>query len=468
MWIPMDNTLDRDQLYDETLGDLLELLEDKQYFRARDLLLKFNPADIADLLEDISDDAGLRMTVVLFRLLPKDVSVDVFAELSPEDQMDIVSEVTEKETSFIVNELDFDDKIDILEEMPANLVTRILEKTPASERKQINTFLNYPDNTAGSLMTPEYVSVKKDWTVKESLEHIRNFGTDAETIYTCYVRDGSWRLTGVVSLSTIVLSDEDTKILDIMHTDVVSENVDADQEEVSDDFKKYGYIAMPVVDKDDRLVGIITVDDILDVMEDEATEDIERMNGVIDFENAKKGYMDLTVWQHAKNRLPWLLILSVVYILTGIIINHNDNMLSSAIQLVTYIPLLMGTGGNCGSQAASLVIRGLATDEVETEDWTKVLWKELRVGLLLGVILSVVNFARVFLLDRESMTMALTVCGAMLLITVIAKVIGSMTPLIVKKVRVDPALVANPAITSISDAAALLVYFALAAAVLQM
>ena len=260
--------MDRDQLYDETLGDLLELLEDKQYFRARDLLLKFNPADIADLLEDISDDAGLRMTVVLFRLLPKDVSVDVFAELSPEDQMDIVSEVTEKETSFIVNELDFDDKIDILEEMPANLVTRILEKTPASERKQINTFLNYPDNTAGSLMTPEYISVKKDWTVKESLEHIRSFGTDAETIYTCYVRDGSWRLIGVVSLSTIVLSDEDTKIMDIMHTDVVSENVDADQEEVSDDFKKYGYIAMPVVDKDDRLVGIITVDDILDVMED--------------------------------------------------------------------------------------------------------------------------------------------------------------------------------------------------------
>jgi magnesium transporter len=464
----MDSTLDRDQLYDETLGDLLELLDDKQYFRARDLLLKFNPADIADLLEDISDDAGLRMTVVLFRLLPKDVSVDVFAELSPEDQMDIVSEVTEKETSFIVNELDFDDKIDILEEMPPNLVTRILEKTPASERKQINTFLNYPDNTAGSLMTPEYVSVKKDWTVKESLAHIRHYGTDAETIYTCYVRDGSWRLLGVVSLSTIVLSDEDTKIMDIMHTDVVSENVDADQEEVSDDFKKYGYIAMPVVDKDDRLVGIITVDDILDVMEDEATEDIERMNGVIDFQDAKKGYLDLSVWQHTKNRLPWLLILSVIYIFTSLIIDHSEHMLSSAIQLVTYIPLLMGMGGNGGSQAASLVIRGLATDEIETEDWSRVLWKEIRVGIILGIILSAVNFARVVFLDRQSIMMAAAVCAAMFFITIIAKVIGSMVPLIVKKLRLDPALIANPAITSASDIAALLVYFALAGAVMQL
>jgi magnesium transporter len=464
----MDSTLDRDQLYDETLGDLLELLDDKQYFRARDLLLKFNPADIADLLEDISDDAGLRMTVVLFRLLPKDVSVDVFAELSPEDQMDIVSEVTEKETSFIVNELDFDDKIDILEEMPPNLVTRILEKTPASERKQINTFLNYPDNTAGSLMTPEYVSVKKDWTVKESLAHIRHYGTDAETIYTCYVRDGSWRLLGVVSLSTIVLSDEDTKIMDIMHTDVVSENVDADQEEVSDDFKKYGYIAMPVVDKDDRLVGIITVDDILDVMEDEATEDIERMNGVIDFQDAKKGYLDLSVWQHTKNRLPWLLILSVIYIFTSLIIDHSEHMLSSAIQLVTYIPLLMGMGGNGGSQAASLVIRGLATDEIETEDWSRVLWKEIRVGIILGIILSAVNFARVVFFDRQSIMMAAAVCAAMFFITIIAKVIGSMVPLIVKKLRLDPALIANPAITSASDIAALLVYFALAGAVMQL
>lgn len=460
---PMETALDRDQLYDETLGDLLELLEDKQYFRARDLLLKFNPADIADLLEDISDDAGLRMTVVLFRLLPKDVSVDVFAELSPDDQIDIVQEVTEKETSFIVNELDFDDKIDILEEMPANLVNRILEHTPASERKQINTFLNYPDNTAGSLMTPEYVSVKKDWTVQESLEHIKQFGMDAETIYTCYVRDGSWRLIGVVSLGTIVLSDEDTKIMDIMHTDVVSEYVDADQEEVSEDFKKYGYIAMPVVDKDNRLVGIITVDDILDVMEDEATEDIERMNGVIDFNQNTKEYMDLSVWQHARNRLPWLLILMVAYIFTGMIISGFENALSSVIQLVTYMPMLMGTGGNCGSQAATLIIRGLATDEVETEDWFRILWKELRVGMLIGIILSAVNFARVTLLDRQAPLIAMTVCTAMFFITIFAKIIGSMIPLIVKKMRLDPALIANPAISSVSDTVALTIYFAMAA-----
>ena len=316
-------------------------------------------------------------------------------------------------------------------------------------------------------MTPEFISLKKDWTTSEALDHIRKVGTDAETIYTCYVRDNAWKLIGIVSLSTLVLSDPDTKINDIMRTEYVCESVTTDQEKVSDDFKKYGYLAMPIVDKEHRLVGIITVDDILEVMEDEATEDIERMNGVIDLDNSDKEYLDLSVWQHARNRLPWLLILMVAYIFTGMIISRFENALSSVISLVTYMPMLMGTGGNCGSQAATLIIRGIATDEVETEDWIKVLWKEIRIGAVIGVILSAVNFIRVTVLDGESPGIALTVCTAMIMIVIFAKLIGSMIPLIVKKIRLDPALIANPAISSVSDAVALTIYFAMAAMILK-
>ncbi|WP_288918834.1 magnesium transporter, partial [uncultured Eubacterium sp.] len=380
----------RDELLKQSTDLILEYLEQKKYFMARDELMKYNAADIAEMLEEVSDEASLRMTVILFRLLPKDVSVDVFSYMSSDGQVDIVSEITDKETQFIVDELDFDDKIDILEELPANLVNRILEKTPRSERHLINTFLNYPDNSAGSLMTPEFVSLKKDWTVREAMEHIKEVGTDAETIYTCYVRDNAWKLIGIVPLSTLVVTNSDTKINEVMRTEFVCEYVDTDQEEVSDDFQKYDLIAIPVVDKEYRLVGIITVDDILDVMEDEATEDIERMNGVIDLDNSDSDYLDISVIQHAKNRLPWLLVLMIAYIFTGMIVTNFENALSSMIALVTYMPMLMGTGGNCGSQAATLIIRGLATGEVELDDWMRIMWKELRIGVVVGVVLSAV------------------------------------------------------------------------------
>ena len=424
--------------------------------------MKYNAADIAEMLEEVSDEASLRMTVILFRLLPKDVSVDVFSYMSSDGQVDIVSEITDKETQFIVDELDFDDKIDILEELPANLVNRILEKTPRSERHLINTFLNYPDNSAGSLMTPEFVSLKKDWTVREAMEHIKEVGTDAETIYTCYVRDNAWKLIGIVPLSTLVVTNSDTKINEVMRTEFVCEYVDTDQEEVSDDFQKYDLIAIPVVDKEYRLVGIITVDDILDVMEDEATEDIERMNGVIDLDNSDSDYLDISVIQHAKNRLPWLLVLMIAYIFTGMIVTNFENALSSMIALVTYMPMLMGTGGNCGSQAATLIIRGLATGEVELDDWMRIMWKELRIGVVVGVVLSAVNFLRVTIIDGQSAIVAVTVCTSLLFIVMIAKLIGSMIPLIVKGIHLDPALVANPAISSVSDAIALSIYFVMA------
>jgi magnesium transporter len=465
----MDNYMDKDLQLEQSYGKILELLEEKQYFRARDELLKYNEADIAEMLEDVKDDADMDMTVILFRLLPKAISAEVFSYLPSDDQVDIISAITEKEITFIIQELDFDDKIDILEELPANVVDMILEKTPKNERRQINAFLNYPEDTAGSLMTPEYVSLKKDWTVGRALEHIKEVGMDAETIYTCYVRDSGRKLLGIVSLSTMVISDNETRIKDIMHTDYIYEQVDDDQEEVSEDFKKYGYLAIPVVDKEHRLVGIITVDDILDVMEDEATEDIERMNGVIDFDSSDKEYLDISVFQHAINRLPWLLILMVAYYFTGQIVSGFENSLSKVIELVAFMPMLMGTGGNTGSQAATLIIRGLATGEVDTKDVLKILWKEFRIGIIIGIVLSGFNYLRIYFIDGIHDTgIALTVCVSMIFIVIFAKIIGSMVPLLVKKIHLDPALIANPAISSVSDAVALSIYFAMAIAFLPL
>ena len=449
---------------EESLEKIFGWIGEKKYFKVRDELLKYNEADIAEMFEEMLKDPGiLESTVVIYRLLPKDISVEVFSYLPSDDQLKIVDGITDAELSYIVQELDFDDKIDILEELPANLVDKILEKTPKDERRLINTFLNYPDTCAGSLMTPDYISLQKEMTVAEAMAYIKKEGMDAETIYTCYVKDTGRKLIGIVSLSTLVVSDDNLKIMDIMHTDYVWINVYEDQEEVAEQFKKYGFLAIPVVDNEHRLVGIITVDDILEVIEEENTEDIERMAGIIDWEDSDKEYLDMSVWQHAINRLPWLLILMVAYIFTGMIITSFEAKLSEIICLVAYMPMLMGTGGNTGSQAATLIIRGLAMDEVEPSDALRILWKEVRIGAVIGLILSVFNFVRVCWFDGNGPMIALTVCCAMLFIVIFAKILGSMIPLLVKKVNLDPALIANPAISSISDAVALSIYFAMAA-----
>ena len=449
---------------EESLEKIFGWIGEKKYFKVRDELLKYNEADIAEMFEEMLEDPGiLESTVVIYRLLPKDISVEVFSYLPSDDQLKIVDGITDAELSYIVQELDFDDKIDILEELPANLVDKILEKTPKDERRLINTFLNYPDTCAGSLMTPDYISLQKEMTVAEAMAYIKKEGMDAETIYTCYVKDTGRKLIGIVSLSTLVVSDDNLKIMDIMHTDYVWINVYEDQEEVAEQFKKYGFLAIPVVDNEHRLVGIITVDDILEVIEEENTEDIERMVGIIDWEDSDKEYLDMSVWQHAINRLPWLLILMVAYIFTGMIITSFEAKLSEIICLVAYMPMLMGTGGNTGSQAATLIIRGLAMDEVEPSDALRILWKEVRIGAVIGLILSVFNFVRVCWFDGNGPMIALTVCCAMLFIVIFAKILGSMIPLLVKKVNLDPALIANPAISSISDAVALSIYFAMAA-----
>lgn len=456
--------MDQEKIMDESMEKILEFLEQKKYFMARDEMLKFNEADIAEMFEELFDNEDeLEKAVVVYRLLPKDVSVEVFSLLPVDDQLKIVEGINPKELNYIVQELDFDDKIDILEELPANIVNSILENTPKEERHLINAFLNYPEDSAGSLMTPEYISLDKDMTAKEAMAHIKKVGMDAETIYTCYVKDTGRKLIGIVSLSTLVIADDNTKVRDLMRSEFVYLNVYDDQEEVAAAFKKYDFLAMPVVDKEGRLVGIITVDDILDVIEEEDTEDIERMAGIVDVSDSwDSDYLDISVWEHAKNRLPWLLILMVAYIFTGMIVSSYEAKLSQVISLVAYMPMLMGTGGNTGSQASTLIIRGLATGEVELSDAAKILWKEARIGIVVGLILSAFNFLRVVFLDGQSVMIALTICTAMIFIVIIAKLLGSMIPLIVKKIGLDPALIANPFISSISDAVALTIYFAMA------
>lgn len=456
--------MEQEKTLNETLDEILELLQNKRYGKARDILLKNNEVDIAEILEDIMGELGVEKSVILFRTLPKNVSVEVFSYLPIEDQVAIINAITDKEMHFIMEELDFDDMIDVLEELPANVVDKILEKTPKNERRLINTFLNYPDTCAGSLMTPDYISLQKDMTAAEALAYIKKEGMDSETVYTCYVKDNGRTLLGIVSLRTIVIADDNVCISELMHTDFVSVNVYDDQEEVSETFKKYGFLAIPVVDKENRLVGIITVDDILDVIEEETTEDFERMAGVMDASD--KDYLDMSVFHHVKNRLPWLFLLMCSYVITGGIISTFESVLSQVITLVAYLPMLMGTGGNSGSQSATLIIRGMSVDEIDLSDIGKVLWKELRVSTIIGIILSSLNFIRICWLENHGPLVALTVCAAMLVIVVAAKVIGSMLPMFAKKIGIDPALMATPTISSLTDMISVISYFMLAKLIL--
>lgn len=450
--------------FEEIVATVLELLREKQYTDARRELLELNNVDIAEVVREIIDEVSLDSAIIMFRMLPKDISVDVFSYLSSDDQLEIIDGITEREISYIIDEMDFDDKIDLLEELPANLVDKILEKTPRNERKQINTFLNYPEACAGSLMTPEYISLRMNMTVGEAMAYIKAVGMDRETIYTCYIKDEVRRLKGIVSLRTLVISDDDVKIADIYRDDFVSVNVYDDQEEVSENFKKYGYLAIPVVDNEYRLVGIVTMDDIFDVIEEETTEDIERMGGV--FDSTTTEYLDMSIMAHIKSRLPWLFFLMLSYVITGNIIAGFEHSLSKVIQLVAYMPMLMGTGGNSGSQSATVVIRSLAVGDLDFRDIGRVLSKELRISLSIGLILSILNFLRVYFLERETVGIALTVCLAMIVIVVVAKTIGSMLPMIAKKVGIDPALMASPMIASLTDMVSVITYFLLAKVVL--
>ncbi len=452
--------MDNEKTFEEIQSHILELLDAKKFLSARDEIMTLNHVDCAEVIEEVADELSIEMAIILFRMLPKDDATEVFSYLPASDQVNFVDHMTDDETLRIIEDLDFDDMIDVLEELPANIVDKIVENAPKKERKRINTFLNYPEDSAGSLMTPDYISLQKNMTVKEAMEYIKNVGMDSETVYTCYVKDRGRKLIGIVSLRTLVVSDDDKIISDLMREDFVDINVHDDQEEISAQFTKYGFLAMPVVDNEKRLVGIITIDDILKVVEEEYTEDFERMGGVID--SRDDAYFDRSVWQNIKNRLPWLVLLMISAMLTGAVIAHYQDMLENLVTLAIYLPMIMGTSGNSGSQASTLIIRGMAVGDIQLKDALKVLWKELRISIVIGICLSAINFIRIMFLEHNGLNVALTVCITMIITVVIAKSIGGLLPMLAKKIGIDPALMAAPTITSLTDIFSCMIYFTVA------
>lgn len=431
------------------------LLNEKKYARLKEELSDTYPMDVAEVFDELEPE----QCIVLFRLLSKDQAAEVFSYLSTQRRKDIVSAININLLNHIFDELNFDDKIDFLSEMPANFAKNLIAASSDEERKLINQFLNYPENSAGSLMTIEYVDLTKNMSVRQALDRIKKIGVDKETIYTCYVLDDTRKLEGLVSLRRLVLSDESLIIGDIMHEDVVLAHTLDDQEEVAGLFKKYDLMTVPVVDNENRLVGIITIDDIVDVIEQENTEDFQKMAAMAPTDEE---YLHTNVFTLAKRRIFWLLILMVSATFTGGIISHYEILLSSAVVLTTFIPMLMDSGGNAGSQSSTLIIRGIALGEIELRDWPKVLWKELRVSLIAGIAMAIVNYIRMVLLGQYSVAVMLTVSVTLICTIVVAKLIGSILPIIAKTLRMDPAIMAGPLITTIVDALSLIVFFSVA------
>ena len=452
----------------EIKDTIINLMEENRYGLARKEMLELNVVDISALIEDILDEGEEEnkvMALRLFRMLPKDTASDVFAYFSSETQLDFVKSISDKEIGEIVNDLFIDDAVDFLEELPASVVKRVLAVTDENTRKVINRFLNYPEDSAGSIMTIEYVDLKKQLTVAQALVHIRKTGVDKETINTCYVTDRNRILEGAVSIRKILLSDDDTVIDEIMDTNVVSINAHDDQEQASMLFRKYDLLSMPVVDNEGRLVGIITVDDIVDVISEEATEDFEIMGAM---HPSDSEYLKTPVFTLAKNRIIWLLVLMISATFTGRIISSFESMLQNMVILTAFIPMLMDTGGNAGAQTSTMIIRGLALDEIHTYDIFRVIWKEFRVSLIASTILAVVNFARMLLIEQTTPMVSLVVSLTVMCAVIVAKFVGSVLPLAAKKIGLDPALMASPLITTIVDAVTLVMYFGIASALLPL
>ena len=410
---------------------ILELIEKKEYVQLKKELAAMNEVDVAEILDPLDPNT----TLLIFRMLPKDLAVEVFAHFSVEQQKDILNAITDKELEHILDELFFDDMIDLIEEMPANIVNKILQNSTPDERKLINQFLKYPVDSAGSIMTIEYVELRRSMTVKEALAHIKEIGLNRETVYTCYVTNRNRVLEGFVSLRSLVTSDEDELIKDIMESDIIYVHTHDDQETVASVFRRYGFIALPVVDKEHRFTGIITVDDIMNVMEQEATEDFQKMAAMAPSEES---YLSSSVFDLAKQRLPWLLILMVSATLTAGIINRYEEILSTSVVLMAFVPMLMDTGGNSGSQSSTLVIRGLAIGDIGLVDGWKVLWKEFRISFLVGIALALVNFIKNIYIDKVGIGVAITVSITLVATVMMAKVIGGLLPLIAKRFRMDP------------------------------
>ncbi len=439
---------------------LNELMSEKQYTRLRQELAEMNDADIAAFFEQLEDEEQIKM----FRILPKSMAADVFSYLDIDTQSYIITSLSDKDAANIINNLMADDATDLLEEMPANIVKKLLANASPETRRDINHLLRYPEDSAGSVMTVEYVDLREDITVKEAIDRIRKIGIDSETINICYVLDSTRRLLGTVALRYLLLSDEDAVIGDIMHENVVSIHTLTDQEEVARTFQKYDFTSMPVVDNEGRLVGIITVDDVVDIMQEEATEDIEKMAAIVP---SDKPYLKTGVFETWSKRMPWLLLLMISATFTGGIIAGFEDALGAMPVLVAYIPMLMDTGGNAGGQASVTVIRGLSLNEIKFTDVFKVIWKEFRVAFICGISLGIANFVKLMLFDRVSMRVAAVVCLTLLLAVLIAKLVGCTLPMLAKKMGFDPAVMASPFITTIVDALSLLIYFAIATRVIN-
>ena len=444
----------------DILDKILELLENKDFPQLGNLLKDMNPADVAELFEDLPRE---KMALV-FRLLPKELAADAFAYMNPDEQTVLVEAFSDKELHDVVNELYVDDAADMIEEMPANLVKRILRHTDAETRVLINQILNYPKDSAGSIMTMEYVDLKRGMTVEEAFDRIRAIGVEKETVYTCYVTDSRRKLKGIVTVKDLLLAPKNELIRNIMETNIIYVSTHTDKEEVASLFGKYDFLAVPVVDNEERLVGIVTVDDAIDVIQDEATEDIEMMAAITPTD---KPYMKTGGFATWKKRIPWLLLLMISATFTGSIITSFEDALSASIVLTGFIPMLMDTGGNAGSQASVSIIRGLSLGEIEYKDIGRILWKEARVAFLCGVSLAVANFVKLLLVDRVTIPVAIVVCSTLVVTVLAAKLVGCSLPVLAKRIGFDPAVMASPFITTIVDALSLLIYFRIACAVLH-
>lgn len=441
--------------------ELVMLVRQRQFRQLKDILVEMNEVDVASFIEELDSEK----TVVVFRMLPKDIATDVFSCLTVEDQQHVINSITDFELRSIIDDLFVDDAVDMLEELPANIVKRVLQNAAPDTRQLINQFLQYPEYSAGSIMTAEYVGLRKNMTVEEAFAYIRQHGVDKETIYTCYVMDAKRNLEGVVTVKDLLMNAYETVIEEIMDTHVIKAVTTEDQEEVADSFQKYDLLSMPVVDHENRLVGIVTVDDVVDVMEQEATEDFEKMAAM---HPSERPYLKTGVLELAKNRIMWLLVLMISSMLTGGILAKYEHAFAIIPLLVTFIPMLTDTGGNAGSQSSTLIIRGMAVGEILPKDILKVLWKELRVGAIVGVILGLVNFIRLVIMYPGSEMICLTVVISLFMTVILAKTIGGMLPMAAKVLHMDPAIMAAPLITTIVDAFSLVIYFQLACRLLSL
>lgn len=437
------------------MEEIIELLEQNRLSELKEILLDENPIDIADIFEEFPKEKCL----IVFKILPKDFSSEVFSYLSPEKQQEVIENITDEEIRFIMDEMYLDDTVDFIEEMPANIVDKILKNTSADKRKLINQMLKYPDNSAGSVMTVEYISFKGSITVKQAIEYYRQVAIDREETDICFVTDNKRKLVGLISLKTLILSNDDSLIEEEMETNLISVQTKDDQEEIASLFRKYDITTMPVVDNENRLVGVITVDDIVDVIDQENTEDFQKMAAM---NPSDQEYLKESVFSLAKHRIVWLLVLMISATFTGFVIKKYETTLQSVVILAMFIPMLMDTGGNAGSQSSTLIIRGIALEEIEFSDILKVIWKEFRVSLIVGIILSGFNFIRLYYFEKVGFGISFVVCISLFATIIMAKVIGGVLPLIAKSLKIDPAIMASPLITTIVDTAALMVYFKLA------